>query len=73
MLDSFPLEPVDVNGRIPAKLREDIDNARAATPALLNLTHEDEKRLETEKCCVKLLPGYTESDGFFFAVLKRKQ
>jgi 16S rRNA (cytosine967-C5)-methyltransferase len=73
MLDSFPLEPVDVNGRIPAKLREDIDNARAATPALLNLTHEGEKRLETEKCCVKLLPGYTESDGFFFAVLKRKQ
>jgi 16S rRNA (cytosine967-C5)-methyltransferase len=73
ILDNLPFEPVDIGERIPEALREDIDRARAATPALLNLTKEDERRLETRKCCAQLLPGYTESDGFFFAVLKRKQ
>jgi 16S rRNA (cytosine967-C5)-methyltransferase len=72
ILDNFPFEPVDVKSCIPDALKKDIDRAKAAIPALLNLTGEEAKYLETKKCCVQLLPGYTECDGFFFALFKRK-
>ncbi|MCH5340444.1 MAG: 16S rRNA (cytosine(967)-C(5))-methyltransferase RsmB [Acetatifactor sp.] len=68
--EELPFEPVPLD-RLPGKilaLREQFEelrkkNGKPSWPGL----NEDQRR-----ACVQLLPGYTEGDGFFIALFKRK-
>ena len=68
--EELPFEPVPLD-RLPGKIlafREQFEelrkkNGKPSWPGL----NEDQRR-----ACVQLLPGYTEGDGFFIALFKRK-
>ncbi len=62
--ENLPFEPVDIRDRMPGTLVEDYEKVRRQMP---DSAHEN------DKCCMQLMPGYTEADGFFFAVLRRKE
>ncbi len=59
ILEEFPFEPDSLEGHIPERLMEEKKCV-------------DKMRGRTEDYTIQLLPGYMESDGFFFARLRRK-
>lgn len=65
ILENLPFEPVDIADRVPAKLLEELREISARKTV--------EEDASVAKCSAQLLPGITRSDGFFFAVLRRKE
>ncbi len=65
IVENYPFEPDDVAPYIPRELLRERDMARASMPT----AGEDELR----NACVQCLPGWMETDGFFFARLRRKE
>jgi 16S rRNA (cytosine967-C5)-methyltransferase len=72
IMDNFPFEPVPFEEYIPESLKCDIESAKAFVPVTLNIRPDDEKRGILDKCCVQMLPGYVDADGFFFVKMRRK-
>ena len=65
ILDNLPFEPVEIAERVPKELLDELRGIPAQMPL-----KEDEA---VAKCSAQLLPGRNRSDGFFFAVLRRKE
>ena len=65
ILDNLPFEPVEIEERVPKELLDELRGIPAQMPL-----KEDEA---VAKCSAQLLPGRNRSDGFFFAVLRRKE
>lgn len=66
ILENFPFVPESLAGCLPQILldqRKWVREQPAKTPILSR---------EEQAACITLLPGYMESDGFFFAKLRRK-
>ncbi len=65
ILQNLPFEAVDLEKELPESLAED------------RLVVEGMERKQVDealsKCYVQMLPGFMESDGFFFAKLRRKE
>ncbi len=61
--EHFPFEAVDIRERIPEKLAKERDKAADLIAASDTVLADS---------CVQLFPGIMETDGFFFAVLRRK-
>jgi 16S rRNA (cytosine967-C5)-methyltransferase len=72
IMDNFPFDPVPFEEYIPERLKRDIESAKAFIPVTLNIRPDDEKRVILERCCVQMLPGYVEADGFFFVKMRRR-
>lgn len=66
ILQNLPFEATDLEKHLPDKL---VEQKRAMKEELVKWKLTE----ETEKCCIQLLPGYMEADGFFFARLRRKE
>lgn len=65
ILENLPFEPIEINGRLPEALTGE-----------LNAVCPEEKRGDNssaQRAWVQLLPGVNQTDGFFFALLKRKE
>ena len=70
----LPFEPVSLENALPRTLweRKQMLEARIRREA----EAQEERMLLTEQeqaSCIQLLPGYMESDGFFFAKFRRKE
>lgn len=61
--EHFPFEAVYIRERIPEKLAKERDKAAELIAASDTVLADS---------CVQLFPGIMETDGFFFAVLRRK-
>lgn len=64
--ENFPFEPVDISADIPTLLAKQKQEAAAACESNHKIPEE------ISQCSVQLLPGYMDTDGFFFAKLRRK-
>lgn len=64
--EKFPFEPVPLEKELVQTLADDWKKVRE-----LRRNHKELHQEESD-ACVQLLPGYMESDGFFFAKLRRK-
>ena len=71
IIENLPFEPVPIEDVLPDSLKEDLYEIKSYTPATLNLTEDDEILMKIDKCSAQFMPGFTESDGFFFAKLRR--
>lgn len=65
ILENLPFEPVDVWEHFPKTLIDELDNAQPEKK------HPEDQAFE--KACVQLLPGRNQTDGFFFALFRRKE
>lgn len=65
LMEQFPFETDSLEGLLPDRLKQE-------KAALRPLLHREGLTREQEDCMVQLLPGYMESDGFFFARLRRR-
>ncbi|MBQ6095816.1 MAG: 16S rRNA (cytosine(967)-C(5))-methyltransferase RsmB [Lachnospiraceae bacterium] len=63
ILENLPFEPVSLADSLPESIREGI---------LLEKRERKEEAFAFEDCCVQILPGILDMDGFFFAKLRRK-
>lgn len=79
IIENFPFEPVSLEESVPEQLLEQ----RAELAALFDKMRPAEKRNHTampdgehtadiRSCCMQLLPGYMDADGFFFCKLRRR-
>ena len=64
--DNFPLEPVSIGDCLPEKLLAEEREIRSQRQKSSGLTQE------LTDSCIQLLPGYMNTDGFFFAKFRRK-
>lgn len=67
----YPFEVVSLQGRVPEVLLQEVSQVKA-------LMEKEAKEATGEECRVdnkgiQILPGMMEADGFFFAVLRRKE
>ena len=60
---AVPFEPEEITPFVPRKLMEDYRKSAGKKTGLSAVE---------EAACVQLLPGYMESDGFFFARFRRR-
>ena len=70
ILDNFPFDPVPLEEMLPDRLVAEkrlLAGERAAAGGKGILSPE------ADAACIQMLPGYMESDGFFFAKLRRRQ
>ena len=67
MLDNLPFEPGKLTDYIPKKLLEEKEEIKRLTKS--NARMKDE---QVDSCSIQLLPGFMESDGFFFARLVKR-
>ena len=67
IVSHLPFEPESLENRIPEKLWKQREELRQAAnqQAVQNLSDEE------KACCIQLLPGYMQADGFFFARFRR--
>ena len=63
ILENLPFEPVSLADSLPESIREGI---------LLEKQGRKGEAFAFEDCCVQILPGILDMDGFFFAKLRRK-
>ena len=68
ILDTLPFEAENLTDYIPRRLIGEKEEVKRFTKGSARDTDK-----EVEKCSIQLLPGFMESDGFFFARLRRKQ
>jgi len=68
ILDTFPFEAEELSHYIPKKLALEKEEVKRLTKGTAQMTDN-----RVERCSIQLLPGFMESDGFFFARLRRKQ
>ncbi len=66
ILENFPFEPVSVENFLTEELLAAKRAIQSERKRVTGLSKEE------EAACIQLLPGYTETDGFFFAKLRRK-
>lgn len=68
ILDTLPFEAEELFHYIPKKLALEKEEVKRLTKGTAQMTDN-----RVERCSIQLLPGFMESDGFFFARLRRKQ
>ncbi len=68
ILDTLPFEAEELSHYIPKKLALEKEEVKRLTKGTAQMTDN-----RVERCSIQLLPGFMESDGFFFARLRRKQ
>lgn len=64
--EKFPFEPVSLENSLPEQLSEERVRVQRLQKSITAYSEEECKSY------IQLLPGYMESDGFFFAKLRRK-
>lgn len=67
IVENLPFEPVSLEGILPENLLEKKQQADKLRPGF---QEKYEKKLRDAS--IQLLPGYVDTDGFFFAILRRK-
>lgn len=65
IMEELPFEADGLEACLPGRLKEEL-------AVLVPLLHRDGLTREQEDCMVQLIPGYMESDGFFYARLRRR-
>lgn len=77
IVDKLPFEPVSLDKALPESLlmkKRQVEKLRHAGEQDIKGTDTEEIELERKlrNASIQLLPGYMDSDGFFFALLRRK-
>ena len=77
IVDKLPFEPVSLDKALPENLlikKRQVEKLRHAGEQDTKGTDTEEIELEKKlrNASIQLLPGYMDSDGFFFALLRRK-
>lgn len=81
IVENFPFEPENLEQVVPKKLmmqRNEVQQMLSSQRMKAGSNHKKDaafadKCADIQAACIQLLPGYMESDGFFFARLRRKK
>ncbi len=70
ILDHFPFEPADITEYLPPELRKQREQVKELLAQCRGRGEDADERFGN--ACIQMLPGYMDTDGFFFAKLRRK-
>lgn len=76
ILERYPFEPEDLTPYLPERLleeRERLDRLERECPGGTEKEETQQQSENLKNCWIQLIPGFMETDGFFFARLKRRK